>query len=105
MFDRQQQMAAKRDIARWQWPCDDPRSLEPLGLNVVESATITRPPKALRAQLPPWYRYLLPLADPILGQVCHHHIVPREPGWPGRPGKLTCTAYGPADAQVRPDPQ
>ena len=68
MFDRQQEMAAKRDIARWQWPCDDPRSLEPLGLDVVESVTITRPPKALKAQLPPWYRYLLRLADPILGR-------------------------------------
>jgi O-methyltransferase involved in polyketide biosynthesis len=85
MFDRQQQMAAKRDIARWQWPCDDPRSLEPLGLNVVESATITRPPKALRAQLPPWYRYLLPLAEPILGQAVTMTLFRANPA--GRPGQ------------------
>jgi O-methyltransferase involved in polyketide biosynthesis len=68
-FDWQQQMAARRGIARWAWPCDDPRSLERLGLQVVQSATITRPPAALRGRLPARYRYLLPLADPILGRV------------------------------------
>ena len=66
-FRRQQQLAARRGIARWQWACDDPRSLERLGLTVLDSATITRPPKALRAQLTPAYRYLLPLASPVLG--------------------------------------
>jgi O-methyltransferase involved in polyketide biosynthesis len=35
---------------------------------VVDSATITRPPRPFRAQLPPRYRYLLPLADPLLGK-------------------------------------
>ena len=66
-FRRQQQLAARRGIARWQWACDDPRSFERLGLTVLDSATITRPPKALRAQLAPAYRYLLPLANPVLG--------------------------------------
>ena len=61
------QMAAKRGIARWQWPCDDPRTLEPLGLRLLETASPTRPPAALRAALPARYRYLLPLADPVLG--------------------------------------
>jgi hypothetical protein len=62
-------MAAKKNIpARWAWACDDPRSLQGLGLRVVESTTITRPPRALRAQLPPLYRYLLPLTDPLLGK-------------------------------------
>ncbi len=42
--------------------------LQRLGLRVVESTTITRPPRALRAQLPPLYRYLLPLTDPLLGK-------------------------------------
>ena len=37
-------MAARRGIARWQWPCDDPRTLERLGLHLVESASPTRPP-------------------------------------------------------------
>ena len=68
-FEQQHRMAAKRDMpARWAWACDDPRSLERLGLRVVEQATITRPPGALRRQLPARYRYLLPLADPILGK-------------------------------------
>ena len=64
----QQRMAARRNIARWAWPCDDPRSLERLGLTVVESAAITRPPAGLRAQLPARYRYLLPLAHPLFGK-------------------------------------
>jgi hypothetical protein len=38
------------------------------GLEVRQSATITRPPRAMRAQLPFRYRYLVPLADPVLGQ-------------------------------------
>ena len=54
--------------ARWAWSCDDPRSLEPFGLEVRQSATITRPPRAMRAQLPFRYRYLVPLADPVLGK-------------------------------------
>jgi hypothetical protein len=54
--------------ARWAWSCDDPRSLERLGLRLVESATITRLPSGLRAQLPPRYRFLLPLAKPVFGR-------------------------------------
>ena len=61
-------MAARHRIAPWQWGCDDPRSLEQQGLGIVETATITRPPALLRSQLPPGYRYLLPLADPLLGR-------------------------------------
>jgi O-methyltransferase involved in polyketide biosynthesis len=69
-LDRQHRMSAKRNLpARLAWACDDPRSLERLGLHVIESATLTRPPAALRAQLPPLYRYLLPLADPLLRRV------------------------------------
>ena len=68
-YDRQHRLAAKRDIpARWAWACDDPRSLERLGLRVLESVSVTRPPEALRRQLPPRYRYLLPLANPVLGK-------------------------------------
>jgi len=68
-YDQQHRMAAKRNIpARWAWACDDPRSLERLGLRVVESSTITRPPGGLRRQLPGRYRYLLPLADPLFGR-------------------------------------
>jgi len=65
---QEQKMAAKRNIARWQWACDDPRSLERLGLTLVDSVSVTRPPAGLRARLPARYRYLLPLADPIFGK-------------------------------------
>ncbi len=68
-YDWQHRLAAKKDIAaRWAWACDDPRSLERLGLEVMESASITRPPRAMRSQLPARYRYLMPLADPVLGK-------------------------------------
>jgi len=67
-YERQHQLAARKNLARWQWAVDDPRTLERLGLRVVESATITRPPAALRRQLPARLRYLLPLANPVLGR-------------------------------------
>src|SRR5207244_8728546 len=68
-FDQQHKLAARKGMdARWAWSCDDPRSLERFGLEVRQSATITRPPRAMRARLPLRYRYLIPLADPVLGQ-------------------------------------
>ena len=68
-FDQQHRLAARQGIdARWAWACDDPRALERSGLEVRESVTITRPPRAMRAQLPFRYRYLIPLADPFLGR-------------------------------------
>ncbi len=68
-LDRQHRLAAKKGMAaRWAWACDDPHHLERFGLEVVESAGITRPPRAMRGQLPARYRYLLPLADPVLGK-------------------------------------
>jgi len=68
-FDQQHRLAARKGIAaRWAWACDDPRSLERSGLEVMESATITRLPRAMRGQLPARYRYLMPLADPVLGK-------------------------------------
>ena len=61
-------MAAKRGIARWQWACDDPRTLERLGLRLLDSATVTRPTPGVRAELPARYRVaLLPLLGPVLG--------------------------------------
>ena len=68
-FDQQHRLAARKGIdARWAWACDDPRSLEWFGLEVVESASFTRPPRAMRRELPAAYRYLTPLADPVLGR-------------------------------------
>lgn len=67
-FGQEHRMAANRNVAPWQWACDDPRSLERLGLTLVASAAITRVPAGLRARLPARYRYLLPLADPVFGR-------------------------------------
>jgi len=68
-YDRQHRLSDSKGLdARWAWSCDDPRSLERSGLELMESATVTRPPRAMRAQLPGRYRYLLPLADPVLGR-------------------------------------
>jgi O-methyltransferase involved in polyketide biosynthesis len=68
-FDRQHKLAARKGMdARWAWACDDPRALERSGLEVVQAASFTRPPRAMRSQLPSRYRYLIPLADPVLGK-------------------------------------
>lgn len=70
MLQQQRKMGQRRGIAQWQWSCDDPRALQRLGLRLDESATVTRPPRDMRRQLPPGYRYLLlPLADPVLGRM------------------------------------
>lgn len=69
-LELERQLAAKRNYAAapMTWTCDDPRSLERLGWQVVDTAALTRPPASLRAQLPAPYRVLLPLADPFLGK-------------------------------------
>ena len=65
---QQHRLAARGDMrVKWAWACDDPRTLERLGLRMVESTTVTRPPAAARARLPASYRYLLPLIDPLVG--------------------------------------
>jgi len=70
MLRQQHKTADRRGMAaHWAWACDDPRSLERFGLRLMESATITRMPRGLRAELPARYRYLLPLAEPVLGRV------------------------------------
>jgi O-methyltransferase involved in polyketide biosynthesis len=68
MLEREHRLAARRGIARWQWACDDPRSLERLGMRVVETATVTRPPRALLVALPARRRLLLAMAGPLLGR-------------------------------------
>jgi hypothetical protein len=35
----------------------------------VTAAAVTRPPRELKKQLPLWYRALLPLARPIVGDI------------------------------------
>jgi O-methyltransferase involved in polyketide biosynthesis len=68
-LNQQHKLAAKKNIARWAWSCDNPRALESLGLEVVQEASVTRPPRAARARLPRRFRYLLPLASRIAGDL------------------------------------
>lgn len=64
---QQHKMADKKKMgARWAWACEEPRSLESLGLRMLESTSITKPPPALRDQLPTRYRFYLPVASPVL---------------------------------------
>jgi O-methyltransferase involved in polyketide biosynthesis len=68
-FAWQHRLAAKRNFAPFAWVCQNPRSLERLGLRLVESATEGSPPPGLRSRLPAWYRrVLLPLAQPIVSR-------------------------------------
>jgi len=70
MLEQQHKLAARKNMAaRWVWSCDDPRTLESLGLEVVQEAAVTRPPPGLRAGLPRRYRYALPLALRIAGDL------------------------------------
>jgi O-methyltransferase involved in polyketide biosynthesis len=69
-LEQQHRMAARKNMdARWEWSCDDPRTLESLGLEVVQEAAVTRPPAELRRRLPRRYRYALPLASRIAGNL------------------------------------
>ena len=69
-LEQQHKLAARKSMeARWAWSCDDPRTLESLGLEVVQEAAVTRPPPELRKRLPRRYRYALPLASRIAGDL------------------------------------
>jgi len=70
VLEQQHRLAARKNMdAMWEWSCDDPRTLESLGLDLVKQATVTRPPTALSEQLPLRYRLLLPLAARIAGDL------------------------------------
>ena len=69
-LEQQHKLAARKSMdARWAWSCDDSRTLESLGLEVVQEAAVTRPPPELRRRLPRLYRYALPLASRIAGDL------------------------------------
>ena len=69
-LEQQHRLAARKNMAaRWAWSCDDPRTLESLGLEMVQEAAVTRPPAVLRKRLPRRYRYALPLAKQIAGDL------------------------------------
>src|ERR1700753_3567551 len=52
MMAREHKLAARRGVARWQWACDDPRSLERLGLRGGEIETPPHPPRGGRGAFP-----------------------------------------------------
>ena len=69
-LEQQHKLAARKNMdARWAWSCDDPRTLESLGLEVVQEVAVTRPPAGVRARLPRRYRYALPLVRRIVGDL------------------------------------
>ncbi|MDG3015782.1 class I SAM-dependent methyltransferase [Speluncibacter jeojiensis] len=64
---RQHRRAARNNLeVPWSWACDDPAELRESGWCPLESTTIARPPREVRARLSPAYRTLLPLFDPML---------------------------------------
>lgn len=68
MVANQHRIAERRHMpARWAWGVDDPTSLGRLGLDVVESATVTRPSPAVRDQLPLGQRIMLSVLDGPVG--------------------------------------
>jgi O-methyltransferase involved in polyketide biosynthesis len=84
MYERQHATAARRGMAaRWAWWCDDPRTLEETGLRVTDSRPITRMPAGLRRELPARYRWLLPLAHPLLRKAVTLTLF-RAPAGPAR---------------------
>jgi O-methyltransferase involved in polyketide biosynthesis len=70
-YEQQRAIAARRGMAaRWAWWCDDPRSLQAVGLRVADSRPVSRPQAGLRKELPGRYRLTLMLADPVLRATC-----------------------------------
>lgn len=57
--------AGKMD-ARWTWSCEDPATLERVGLRRLTTNRATQPPLELRRRLPLSYRVGLPLADLVI---------------------------------------
>lgn len=51
--------------ARLAWACEDPHEFESLGLTLVSSTSITRPPREVRARLPIGLRIALPVLHPV----------------------------------------
>jgi O-methyltransferase involved in polyketide biosynthesis len=82
-MNQQHKMADRKKMtARWAWACDDPRSLESLGLRVLESTTISSPPRGLRDQLPTRFRFYLPLAHPLFRNFGRLTLFRTTPGQP-----------------------
>lgn len=51
--------------ARLAWSCEDPREFESLGMTLVSSTSITKPPPEVRDRLPLGLRIALPVLHPL----------------------------------------
>lgn len=67
-LERQHKDAARHNMAaRWAWSCDDPAALAAsVGLELLATLPMTRPPASVRQELPPRYRARLRLFHPLL---------------------------------------
>jgi O-methyltransferase involved in polyketide biosynthesis len=84
--NQHRKVAEKKKIgASLAWSVENPRSLERLGLRLLESTAITRPPRAVRDQLPTRFRFYLPLANPVLGSFARLNLFRTDPGEPTAP--------------------
>lgn len=87
-LEQQHRTARHRGIAAlWAWSCDDPAAFgASAGLELLSTAAVTRPPSALRRELPLRYRALLRLADPVLGRAFALHLFRARQAFPrGQP--------------------
>ncbi|HEY1572442.1 MAG TPA: class I SAM-dependent methyltransferase [Pseudonocardiaceae bacterium] len=68
MLRQQHRQADRKKMpAKWAWATIDPAALVGrMGMRVVESASVGRPPKAVFDGLPARYRMLLPVINPIV---------------------------------------
>ncbi|HEX5117684.1 MAG TPA: class I SAM-dependent methyltransferase [Pseudonocardiaceae bacterium] len=68
MLRQQHSQADRKQMpAKWAWATNDPAALVGrMGMRVVESASVGKPPKAVFDALPARYRLLLPVVNPIV---------------------------------------
>jgi O-methyltransferase involved in polyketide biosynthesis len=81
-LEQQHKLATQRNMAaRWAWSCDNPGSLGArAGLELLATLPVTRPPAAVRRELPLRYRALLRLADPVLRSAFTLNLFRATPG-------------------------
>jgi O-methyltransferase involved in polyketide biosynthesis len=65
-FRRMNRLADKGKMdARPAWSCENPREFESLGLTLLSSTSITKPPPEVRDRLPVGFRAVLPALHPV----------------------------------------
>ncbi|MHC3469434.1 class I SAM-dependent methyltransferase [Streptomyces sp. 7R007] len=90
LLERQHQQAERTNMrARWAWSCDDPRSLERLGLRTVEVASVTRPPACTACPTPAAAPAVAASRRPAAARAVHPDALP---GGPARSRRIEMTA-------------